>query len=99
MYLPGVPVGPMTGVAVIPPGHRMPPPRPPLAGGVQVLTKCFFQSSFPVSDVDARKMLSETPVSIAICFGPAGVFTRSDDQRRKQRVHLPRLIVELDLPQ
>src|ERR1035441_10872047 len=74
VYLPGVSVGPMTGVAVIPPGQRMPPPRPPLAGGVHVLTKCFFQINWPVS-TSIAKMLSETPVSMAICLGPAAVVT------------------------
>ena len=75
VYFPGVSVGPMTGVAVMPPGQRMPPPLPPVAGGVQVLTKCFFQSSWPVSTSIAKR-LSETPVSMAICLGPAGVLTR-----------------------
>ena len=45
----GVSAGATTGVAVIPPGHRIPPPRPPFAGGVHVLTKCFFQRTSPVS--------------------------------------------------
>src|SRR5262245_50970278 len=60
----------------MPPGHRMPPPRPPVAGGVHVFTKCFFQSSSPLS-TSIAKMLSETPATLAICFVPLAVVTFS----------------------
>ena len=76
----------------------MPPPRPPVAGGVQVLSKCFFQITLAVFDVDRVDVVGDAG-SMAICFGPAAVLTLSDDQRRKQRVHLPRLVIELDLPE
>ena len=44
-------------------------------------------------------MLSEEPATIAISFGPAGVGDFSDDQRRQQRVHFARHVVELQLPE
>src|SRR5712671_5385102 len=76
VYLPAVAVGAMTGVAVRPPGQRIPPPRPPVAGGFHVLTKCFFQRSSPLS-ASSAKMLSETPATIAICLAPPGMVTLS----------------------
>src|SRR5581483_11726447 len=77
VYLPGVSVGSITGVAVKPPGQSGPPPnaeRP--GGGVQVLSKCFLQICVPVSTSIAKR-LSETPATTATCLGPEGVFTFS----------------------
>ena len=96
VYLPECSVGPMTGVAVMPPGHRMPPPRPPVAGGVHVLAKCFFQSDLARSRRRCAKMLSETPVSMHDLFRARRSVHASRDQRRKQRVHLPGFVVELE---
>src|SRR5262245_14797270 len=73
VYLP-LPAGAITGVAVIPPGQSM--SCLAFGGSEYALLKCFFQSIFP-DEASMPKMLSDTPVAIAISFGPLLVLTFS----------------------
>src|SRR5580704_12723667 len=64
--------GPITGVAVWPPGQSGSVGPPFLAGGGY--SKCFFHRISPLS-ASIAYTLSDTPVSSAICLGPLLVFT------------------------
>ncbi len=98
VYLPGVLVGAITGVAVMPPGHRMPAPRPPLAGGVHVLVKCFFHNNSPCFNVDGVDVVRNAGDDRNLLDAGRGV-RAIHDQRRKQRVHLARFVVQMKLPE
>src|SRR2546429_215863 len=74
VYFPLVSAGAITGVAVIPPGHRM--SFLGLGGSEYVPLKCLFQRTFPAAK-SIPKMLSDTPVAMPISFGPLLVLTFS----------------------
>src|SRR5215217_5480967 len=73
MYLPGASAGPITGVAVNPPGQSTPPPRPP-GVSVNVLSNLRFHSCVPLATSTPYR-LSEMPATTAISFGPSVVVT------------------------
>ena len=74
--------------------------RPAPAGSsLKVLSKCCFQISSPVFGVERVDVVGNAGLDDQLAAGRFFVVQPPDHQRLEQRVHLPRLVIELRLPE
>ena len=96
VYLPGAARGPMVTCCRHAAGTQNAAAAcRPVARLIQVLSKCFFQMSSPVSASMRVDVVGNAGLRSRSASGRCFVFTLADDQRLEQRMHLARLLSSL----